>query len=285
MRKLIKLLQKGYKKTTQQEAEPVKILNYDEMFGKFEHQDHFIDLLWKSLRGLNIGTGDEVLSSGEILILDYIKQELLKDKNHKYVIFDVGANQGQYALLISKAFEGTDFITYSFEPSKNTFQILSEKLKGNSNFKLINKGVSNESGILKLYTDANGSGMASLSKRDLSYRNIEMQKSEEVEITTLDEFCKSKDIGSIDFLKLDIEGYELHALKGANKILKKTKFIQFEFGGCNIDTRTFFKDFFMLLKDDFHIYRILQDGIIEIKEYHEIHEQFNTTNFLAIKKF
>jgi hypothetical protein len=82
---------------------------------------------------------------------------------------------------------------------------------------------------------------------------------------------------------LDIEGHELNALKGAKEMINKNAidFIQFEFGGCNIDSRTYFQDFFYLLKNKFKIYRILTDGLFEIVEYKETHEVFITVNYLA----
>ncbi len=42
----------------------------------------------------------------------------------------------------------------------------------------------------------------------------------EVEITTLDKFCQIEAINEIDFIQLDIQGYELNVLKGASSILK-----------------------------------------------------------------
>jgi len=61
-------------------------------------------------------------------------------------------------------------------------------------------------------------------------------------------------------------------------------FIQFEFGGCNIDSRTYFQDFYYLLKDNYKIYRIVKDGIYPINQYREMYEAFITTNYLAEKK-
>ena len=83
-----------------------------------------------------------------------------------------------------------------------------------------------------------------------------------------------------------IEGHELKALKGAARMIneKKVDVIQFEFGGCNIDSRTYFQDFFYLLKDNFTIYRILRDGLLEMPTYQETHEIFITINYLAVKK-
>jgi len=58
--------------------------------------------------------------------------------------------------------------------------------------------------------------------------------------------------------------------------------IQFEFGGCNIDSRTYFRDFFDLLNPQYDVYRLLRNGLFPIRSYHETQEVFTTTNFIAI---
>jgi hypothetical protein len=60
--------------------------------------------------------------------------------------------------------------------------------------------------------------------------------------------------------------------------------IQFEFGGCNIDSRTYFKDFYELLSLKYRLFRLTVDGMVPIDRYHERHEQFTTTNFIAIHR-
>ena len=89
----------------------------------------------------------------------------------------------------------------------------------------------------------------------------------------------------MDIIKLDIEGHELSAIKGLGAIVQQTSIFQFEFGGCNIDTRTYFKDFFDFFKDNnFEIYRITPFGVELISNYRETDEFFSTTNFLALNK-
>ena len=62
------------------------------------------------------------------------------------------------------------------------------------------------------------------------------------------------------------------------------KSIMFEFGGANIDTRTYFKDFFYyLMGKNFQIYRITPSKHLQhLTNYKEIYEQYTTTNFLGI---
>jgi hypothetical protein len=85
---------------------------------------------------------------------------------------------------------------------------------------------------------------------------------------------------------MDVEGNELKVLNGSKGMLNEGKidFIQFEFGGCNIDSRTYFQDFFYLLKERYRIYRIIGDGLYEIRQYREQFEIFTTTNFFAERK-
>jgi hypothetical protein len=62
----------------------------------------------------------------------------------------------------------------------------------------------------------------------------------------------------IDYVKIDVEGWELSVLQGFGDLVYNMRVIQFEFGGSNIDTRTFFQDFWYFFKDhNFSIYRII----------------------------
>jgi len=124
-----------------------------------------------------------------------------------------------------------------------------------------------------------------LTKRKLDHFNIDFNESEEVSIDTIDNYCSENAIEHIDLLKLDIEGHELDALSGANDMFAKRaiKNVTFEFGGCNIDTRTFFQDFwYFFSKNEFKLFRITPSGYMHpLKTYKEIYEQFRTINFMA----
>ena len=123
-------------------------------------------------------------------------------------------------------------------------------------------------------------------KRDLSHLNVNFDVHEPAEAIRFETFWIEK-LGKryIDVLKLDIEGHEIAALNGFGEALQNIKVIQFEFGGCNIDTRTFLKDFWKLLTSNgFEIFRITPFGISPLTEYNERDEHFGTTNYLAVSK-
>jgi hypothetical protein len=84
---------------------------------------------------------------------------------------------------------------------------------------------------------------------------------------------------------MDVEGHELDVLQGAELALSNIEIIQFEFGGCNIDTRTFLQDFWYLLSErGYELFRLTPRGIKKITKYTENDEVFSTTNFVAVRK-
>lgn len=251
--------------------------------GQKQHQRLFEEFYFMSLQGMNVGEGAETESSGEKKALFYIKNKL--KKIDKLVIFDVGANVGKYTLLLNEVFNENSSIL-SFEPSKKTFNKLVINIKHIKKTNLYNFGFGNANAFLTLYNNKEESGLASVYDRRLDHFNIKMDLKEEIEIKTIDSFCEENNIVQINFLKLDVEGHELSVLSGAFKMLNSYKidFIQFEFGGCNIDSRTYFQDFYYLLNKDFYIYRIVKDGLYKIDNYKEMYEAFTTTNYLVERK-
>lgn len=257
----------------------------DVLRGRKSLQRFFSLIHQYSLSGMNIGTGAGFATSGEKFALEFIREKLAIDKPHgDLVIFDVGANIGEYALEASKLFTPNVTI-YAFEPSKVTFAKLTEAVLGQNNITTHQIALSDTTGHTTLHSNGDLSGLASINKRNLSHYDIAFENSESVSMTTLDAFCEQHNISEIDFLKLDVEGHELSVLHGAKNLLQnKIRFIQFEFGGANIDSRTFFQDFFYLLHDNYTLYRVLSDGLYEITTYNERFEIFLTSNYLAIRK-
>lgn len=251
---------------------------FSKLTGKLKFQKFFEELYFISLKGMNIGGGGNVSTSGELDAIRYIKSKI---KENNPILFDVGANNGSYTRLLIDYFNKEAKI-FSFEPSFQTYKNLEANVAATNVF-LFNFGFGEKNSTFTLYSDKEGSGLSSVYNRRLLHLKIEMSFSEEIEIKTIDSFCEEQKINKVDFLKIDVEGHEMSVLKGACNLLEKRKiqFIQFEFGGCNIDSRTYFQDFYYLLKDNYQLYRIVQDGIFRINNYKEMYEAFMTTNFLA----
>ncbi len=237
--------------------------------------------------GMNYWGGSGLLNSGEITVMKYVKSRL-KGQTEP-VIFDVGANRGQYAQEIVSVFNSAS--VFSFEPSAYTYSLLVKNLieKGlTEKVKAYKLGLGKEDQSVKLYSNEKGSVVASVYKSFLLEMESEKYLTEEIEIQRIDTFCLNHGIGEIDFLKLDVEGHEFYALCGASTMLseRKIKFIQFEFGEFHIYARTFMKDFYDLLSENYQLYRIVSDGLIAINSYNPELEVFATANYLAeLKQF
>jgi hypothetical protein len=104
---------------------------------------------------------------------------------------------------------------------------------------------------------------------------------------TLDGYCLEKGIARIHLLRLDVEGHELDVLAGSSNMLHKDAIdmVMFEFGGCNIDSRSYFQDFYYFFeKVKMQIYSIAPSGYLyPISSYRKIFEQFRTTKFIALR--
>jgi FkbM family methyltransferase len=211
-----------------------------------------------------------------------VLQLLGKDTSVNPVIFDIGANIGEYTSSVIDHFPDSQI--YCFEPNKNNNIVLVERFSNFSNVKVINLAFGNENKDSNLYSDYDGSPLGSLTKRNLQHLNINFNHTEQIKIMKLDDWVKINNVQPT-ILKMDVEGHEFDILKGGIETIKRAKIVQFEFGGANIDTRTYFLDFFMYFRElNFEIYIIKPSGVNLISEYHEKCEFFSTTNFIAVSK-
>lgn len=238
-------------------------------------------LFFVSLKGMNFGGGSSYDESGESWVLKMMAQKI----SEPAIIFDGGANRGNYALMADKILggRGTAPQIYCFEPSAETFSLLGKNLGERKNIRLINQGLGERAGSLTLYSNAKGSGLASVYNRELLASGSGPHLTEQVGIISVDDFCTRNKIGHIDLLKLDTEGHELAALRGAAQMIARGAVanIQFEFGGTDIDAGVYFRDFYRLLSPRYRIFRILKNGLRPINKYSEWDEIFITTNYYA----
>ncbi len=142
------------------------------------------------------------------------------------VFIDVGANVGFFSMAASSVFNSV----LSFEPTPNTLSRLRENIKYNEikNIDIFDCALSEKQGVLKLHVNPLNSGGNSLN--NFSSRMIEDSgrndwESCDVDVKTLDTILLNKDsvISSLDLLKIDVEGHEVSALKGAINTLSKYK--------------------------------------------------------------
>ncbi|MFZ5553388.1 MAG: FkbM family methyltransferase [Bacteroidota bacterium] len=142
-------------------------------------------------------------------------RHLLKLLPDHAVCADVGANIGYYSLTLGGHVKNGK--VFAFEPNPVTFGIFTRNLSLNPGIKTvepIQKGLAEKRKNITLSFNQHNLGAAS------AFGNNE--ETATVEITTLDDFCREKNISRIDLVKVDIEGGELNFLKGAEEIISKS---------------------------------------------------------------
>jgi FkbM family methyltransferase len=199
------------------------------------------------------------------------------------VVFDVGANRGDWArTFLSRASAGAK--VYLFEPAQENIRVLrgirDERLT------VVPYGVGATRQTAVLHGPVSGSPMSSLYLIERSHLGLSDSHQEEVQVITIDGFSQEHGITRIDFLKLDIEGHELAALRGACRCLEEglIKACAFEFGECNVASRTYLQDFWYLFKQlNYRLHRIGPNGVlIPITHYSAHVEVLRHSNIIAV---
>jgi FkbM family methyltransferase len=244
-----------------------------------------------SLFGMNYGGGGLIDRSGEKWVLSHVVAPACKSLKAP-IVFDVGANVGDYSLCVRRHLPAAQI--YAFEPSRTTHEQLVQRISAEGADKTIaayNLGFSDSDKMIDLYSySIDGCETSILSsielRRATQHARIEPSFAEKITVETIDGFCKTRGISTIDFLKIDVEGHELSVLRGASQMLASSSIsmIQFEFGPGNIYSRTYFYDFWSLLSEEYNIHRIIPRGIVPVAHYEEQLEVFLCSNYLAVRR-
>lgn len=211
-------------------------------------------------------------------ISNFIEQLNLQE----VVAIDAGANIGNWSAEFLKCLPTAQVI--AFEPSQVAFTKLSERFANDNRVNCVNSALGKVNADSTLYSDEGGSGLGSLTKRRVEHFNIDFGHQEKIQVQTLDSWINKNKVKTPNVLKMDIEGHEYDLLLGAAETLRNIKVVQFEFGGSNIDSRTYFQDFWYFFQDlGFTIYRLTPVRPLLITHYSESDESFRATNYVAIR--
>ena len=148
----------------------------------------------------------QVLESGILrLIRRYLTPEC--------VYFDIGANIGQHALYAS--FFSKE--VYAFEPVPKLYQQFCKSIAKNNitNIRTFNFGLGKEKMELPIYSSRINMGNSTLlAKFDLPIKQM-------VRVEVMDDMVELKNLTRIDFMKIDVEGFEYEVLLGSEQYIKK----------------------------------------------------------------
>jgi len=153
-----------------------------------------------------------------------VKKLLLK-KDEPFTIIDIGANIGSVSLLLAKIFK--DSKIFSIEPTNYAFNKLSVNLNLNEEFKekvfLKQLFITNNKKPKEVCSSWNFDKSHNKHKKHLGTLKTIKQNA----YLKLDQFIKDENLKNIDFIKLDVDGYELDVLSSGEDFLRKNKPIIF----------------------------------------------------------
>lgn len=166
------------------------------------------------------GTPAEDLSLGYVDSLELL--ELAKPLGIK-TVYDIGANVGTWTLLCKSVIPEAS--VEAFEPLPKHLGIFKESLKGISGVTLhaIALGPQNTTADLHVTNMSDSTSMLPISDINREQFGLEETESVPTRVRRLDDYRQENNLHAPDLLKLDVQGYELEVLKGAEKCLHSAK--------------------------------------------------------------
>tara|TARA_Y100000589_G_scaffold287890_1_gene288955 strand:- start:3724 stop:4554 length:831 start_codon:yes stop_codon:yes gene_type:complete len=204
----------------------------------------------------------------------------LYDSKQLSCVFDVGANKGQYSLLVRRVSESARIL--AFEPVKDTYTVLNSNVR-NMGIDTYNFAFGNIKGpsYINLYSEDTLSSMVNF-QGDFLNKKV---KNVQINVNTGNSFLKeNNNIEEISLLKIDTEGYENKVLEGFKDYFPIINVIQFEYGMANLSSKYFLYDYFKEYSNIFKIGKLYPRGVIFFENYNINLENFIGPNFVMVKK-
>jgi len=145
--------------------------------------------------------------------------------NNIKTIFEVGARYGDETKKLNLIFPNSKI--YCFECNPNTIEICKTNLKNIQNVSFYDFGLGHQETNLPFYSYINNNDGASSFLKRIDY-NSTQRETGIINIKQIDTFVREKNIDNIDLLCMDVQGYELNILKGANNFIKNINYIIME---------------------------------------------------------
>jgi FkbM family methyltransferase len=196
-------------------------------------------------------------------------------------VFDIGANIGCTSILFGNMAK----MVYSFEPSPTTFHFLQKNTRAANlvNTEIVNSGLGKTAGSFELTFSKDNRSGGFVSNRISASEGHQVEK---IDIIKGDDFVVSNEIERVDFIKIDVEGFERDVLDGLAGILardKPTVTLELNHWCLNVFQRTSVPDFLDYLRGVFpYLYAVEKD---DIKNLHDNNEAYHVMYYHIVGGF
>ncbi len=199
------------------------------------------------------------------------------------VAFDVGAAHGRWAKVALEANPALEL--HCFEPTSRRFAALSAEFGGRA---ILNQlALGDAPGEQRIFYGASG-GSNSIYPQRYNNESYVASDVETIKVSTIDDYCGAKGIETVDFIKMDIEGYEPAALRGAERMLRagRIKMIQFEYSYVFLDAGASLMALMKYIAEvnpAYRFHKLFPDAARPVPVYDHTLDNFKTQNWAIIK--
>ena len=161
--------------------------------------------------------------------LRYLELQAALNYKDSIVVYDIGANRGDFASFLAKLPNVP--IVYCFEPLPDVYQQLTQNTMNLNNIKCFQVALGDRSGIERMYANDFSPSSSILPMCPVHMKEFpDTKRSHEIQIRmmTLEETVREFRLLSPDFIKIDVQGFEDRVITGGREIIKKARFCMLE---------------------------------------------------------
>jgi len=197
------------------------------------------------------------------------------------VVFDVGANRGEWSMLALKHFNIASL--HAFELCPQTFHKLKQNLTGKQGVYLNDFGLSNREESVSVLYSPSCDVLSSVVANVMQVADVETIPGS---VRIGQNYCRETAVEQIDFLKIDVEGMEQKVLEGFTAMLseQRIRIIQLEYGMINVCTQFLLKSIHTFFAQyDYQVGKLYRRHI-DFVAYEYTQENFLGPNYIAVRK-
>lgn len=194
------------------------------------------------------------------------------------VVFDVGANRGNWSALVLSSAPEARIHAFEIVPD-----VHADLAAANGDRCIVNDfGLSDkeeEIDVIFSASEDTRSRMIIDERMDKDFKTVKCS------VKVGDEYCIERGVEAIDLLKIDVEGAEHRVLFGFKGMIERGKVacIQFEYNHARLHSRFLLSDFYAFLQHEYEIGRLSPQGVV-FKDYELTDEDFCGPNYVAVRK-
>ena len=182
---------------------------------KVLNEDKSLNLFGKNFYYINL---EDVLGSiNQIIVND--EYDLHKFLKEDFVVFDIGANIGVFTCFAANVVKKVKF--FAFEPVSMVFDILKKNTESYRNIEIFQLSLGSREETKEILIRTWNPGYSTIKDSAVQRPKESFDIKENIKISKLDNIVNKLNLEKINFIKIDVEGYEVEVLRGGIETIKK----------------------------------------------------------------